>query len=84
MELCFHGFSHYARKIIIIYYALARGDTIHFVVIMEPQSSENCAFFVLASVRKYNKIHEYPHTKVSMHSRDQPGKEKTLLLLLIS
>ena len=42
------------------------GIHIHFVVLMEPQSSENCAFFVLASGHKYNKIHEYPHTKVSM------------------
>ena len=42
-----------------------------------------CAFFVLASGHKYNKIRtgKYPHTKVSMHARDQHGKEKTLLLL---
>ena len=35
------------------------GIHIHFVVLVEPQSSENCAFFVLASGHKYNKIHEY-------------------------
>ena len=50
-------------------YTLARGILIHFVVLMEPQNSEICAFFVLASGHtctcKYNKIHEYPHTKVS-------------------
>ena len=57
---------------------------IHFVVLMEPQSSENCAFSVLASGHKYNVIHQYPHTKVSMHARDQHGKEKTLLLLFFS
>ena len=51
----------------------------YFVVLMEPQSSENCGFFVLASGHEYNKmLHEYPHTKVSMHARDQHGKEKTL------
>ena len=46
---------------------------IHFVVhvLVEPQSSGTCAFFVLASGHKYNKIHEYPHTKVSIHARDQ-------------
>ena len=49
---------------------------------MEPQSAENCAFFLRASGHKYNKIHvhEYPHTKVSVHARDQHGKEKILLL----
>ena len=31
------------------YYALAPADIIHLV--MEPQSSENCAFFVLASCK---------------------------------
>ena len=60
------------------------GIHIHFVVLMEPQSSENDAFSVLASGHKYDKTHEYPHTKVSMHARDQHGKEKTLLLLFIS
>ena len=46
------------------YYALAPGDI--FVVLMEPQSSENCAFSYLqvASGPKYNKIHEYPHINV--------------------
>ena len=44
---------------------------IHFVVLMEPQSSENCTFFVLASGHKYNKMNVNPHTKVSMHARDQ-------------
>ena len=59
------------------------GIHIHFGVLMEPQSLENCAFFVhvIASGHKYNKIHEYPHTKVSMHARDQQRKEKTLHLL---
>ena len=33
------------------------GIHIHFVVLMEPQSSGNCAFFVLTSGHKYNKIH---------------------------
>ena len=83
---CFHGFSHNAPKILIImlWHTVIH---IHFVVLMEPQSSENCAFFVLASGHKYmyNKmLHEYSHTKVSMHARDQHGKEKTLLLLFIS
>ena len=62
------------------------GIHIHFVVLMELQSSENChrAFFVLANGHKYNKMfHEYRHTKVSLHARDQHGKEKTLLLLSI-
>ena len=57
---------------------------IHFVVLMEPQRSENCAFIVLAIGHKYNKmLQEYRHTKVFLHARDQHGKEKTLLLLSI-
>ena len=69
------------------------GINIHFVVLIEPQSSEICAFFrtcklqVAISTRKYNvhvHVHEYPHTKVFMHVRDQHGKEKTLLLLFIT
>ena len=31
----------------------------------------------------YNKVHEYPHTKMSMHVRGQHGKGKTLLLLFM-
>ena len=46
MELCFHGFSHYARKILIIIMLWHTGIRIHFVVLMEPQSLENCAFYV--------------------------------------
>ena len=64
------------------YYALARGDT-HSLCCTYGASKENCAFFVhvLANGHKYNKIHEYTHTKVSMHARDQQRKEKTLHLL---
>ena len=56
------------------------GILIHFVVLITPQSSENCAFFVLASGHKYNKmLHEYSHTKVSMHARDQHhGKRENI------
>ena len=35
------------------------GIHIHFVVLMDPQCSGNCAFFVFASGHKCNKIHEY-------------------------
>ena len=93
MELCFLGFSHYARKILILCFGI-RGYTCIFTllygVLMEPQSSENCAFFVLASGQwpyMHNKVHvhEYPHIiKVSMHVRGQHGKEKTLILLFIT
>ena len=65
------------------YYALERGDTYSFCCAYGASKFGNCAFFVLASGHNYNKIHEYPHTKVSMHTRDQPGKEKTVLLLFI-
>ena len=66
-------------------YALARGDTYSLCCTYGASKFGNCAFFVLASGHKYNKMfHEYPHTKVSMHARDQHGKEKTLLLLFIS
>ena len=41
-----------------------RGYYIHFVVLMEPQSSENCAFFVLASGHKYNNNYV---TRVSLY-----------------
>ena len=51
------------------------GIHIHFV---EPQSLENCAFFVLASGHKYNNmLHEYLFT---MHASDYHGEGKTLLL----
>ena len=68
------------------YYALVPGIYIHFVVLMEPQSLEIVLFSYLqvASGHKYNKIQEYPHIKVSVHIRDQHGKEKTLLLLFIT
>ena len=54
------------------------GIRIHFVVLMEPQSLENCPFFVhvLASGHNSHKIHEYPHTKVSMHARVKQRKRK--------
>ena len=42
------------------------------------------SYLQVASGHKYNKIHEYLHTKVSMHVRDQHGKEKTILLLFIT
>ena len=56
------------------------GIHIHFVVlmqVMEPQSSENCAFFVLASGHKCNNmLHEYSHIKVSMHASLEINIEK--------
>ena len=33
------------------------------------------SYLQVASGHKYNNIHEYPHIKVSMHIRDQNGKE---------
>ena len=71
--------------LIIIIMLWHLGIQIVFVVLMEPQSSENCAFFVFASGQKYNNnnnimLHEYPYTKVSQHASDYHGEGKTLLL----
>ena len=66
------------------HYALER--EIHFVVLMEPQRSEKCAFSYLQVAHghtQYTEI-EYPQTKVSMHARDQHRKEKTLHYFLYS
>ena len=59
------------------YYALACWDTYSFCCTYGASKLENCAFFVFASGHKYNTmLHEYTHTKVSMHARDQHEKEK--------